>query len=76
MGEVIDFARERAIRGSDLEDCVSCLIQTEVRESEPIDQRPNYVEGTGQMCASCYGDNIQETKKFAEVLELSNRGYE
>ena len=75
MGEVIDLSRERALRGSksELEDCVECFAQTKVRKDETIDERPNYIRGSGQLCVSCYGDNFLATKQFAEVL--NSTGY-
>jgi len=37
-----------------LEKCVSCGGETPYAITAPIDQRYNYVEGAGQLCAECF----------------------
>ena len=34
--------------------CVSCGTDTKVPKSRHIDQRPHYVEGSGQLCVECF----------------------
>ena len=34
--------------------CVSCGVETAYDESIHVDMRNGYVEGLGQLCASCY----------------------
>lgn len=34
--------------------CVSCNTVTEVLVTEPVQNRPHYVEGAGQLCEKCY----------------------
>lgn len=34
--------------------CVSCNTATEVLVTEPVQNRPHYVECAGQLCEKCY----------------------
>lgn len=36
------------------ERCVSCYELTDVRKDTPVDERPNYIEGAGQLCPECW----------------------
>jgi len=38
--------------GKDL--CVLCLEETQYNADDHIDDRKNYVEGSGQFCVECY----------------------
>ena len=68
IAEIIPFPMEIS-KARELENCVSCNEQTDIRRDEPIDLRPNYVKGMGQMCGGCYGGKIINTKQFAEALD-------
>lgn len=37
----------------DTDSCVICGADTGIRSSAPIDTRSGYVEGAGQLCATC-----------------------
>ena len=41
--------------GNELEKCVSCGNETNVRVDTHVDARLYYVEGAGQLCPDCYG---------------------
>ena len=41
-------------KGTDL--CVLCGAETGIPTETPIDQRVGYVEGSGQICRKCAGD--------------------
>ena len=40
---------------NDTETCVYCGEKTTVRICTPIEERPNYLSGCGQLCPKCYG---------------------
>ena len=42
--------------------CVSCGAYTGYKFSTPVAQRYNYVEGSGQLCAKCYGETYKINK--------------
>lgn len=70
MGELINLQEVREARKLNaLEICVNCKNSTNIRRDEPIDLRPNYVEGVGQFCVPCYKLNIIQTMQFAEALD-------
>ena len=68
--EIISFPTEV----SELEICVSCDGPTKIRKDEPVELRPCYIEGAGQLCGSCYRINIIQTKEFIEVLDRRRYG--
>ena len=45
----------KPIEGSELEKCVLCGDETNVRVDTHIDAREYYVEGAGELCPKCYG---------------------
>ncbi|MEK6898116.1 MAG: hypothetical protein AABX28_02035 [Nanoarchaeota archaeon] len=51
-----------AADSGEFETCVSCLDVTPIPVGTPIDVRTNYVEGGGQLCASCYLKTYYPTK--------------
>lgn len=40
--------------GNDLEKCVTCDFETNVKINTRVDMRECYVEGAGQLCEDCY----------------------
>ncbi len=44
----------RCIEGNELEKCVSCGNETNVKVKTRVDMREYYVEGAGQLCVGCY----------------------
>ncbi|MCK4647654.1 hypothetical protein KAT24_01855 [Candidatus Pacearchaeota archaeon] len=44
----------RYIEGNELEKCVLCDNETNVKVKTRIDMREYYVEGAGQLCPGCY----------------------
>ncbi len=41
-------------RQSEMEICVECGATTSIPVSMPIDMRPNFVSGCGQLCPECF----------------------
>ena len=39
---------------NEMEKCVLCGKATDIPYAAPIDQRPFYIEGAGQLCEECY----------------------
>ena len=54
---------------SGLEICASCKKPTDVRKDTPIKQRGYYIKGGGQLHPSCYEENLEATRQFAETLD-------
>ena len=46
--------------------CVLCGKPTRYTKDIPIDEREGYIEGSGQLCPSCYMDIYFNTKRVAE----------
>lgn len=44
----------RTDRTCETEKCIYCGANTTVPVSAPIESRPNYVSGCGQLCPECY----------------------
>ena len=46
--------------------CVLCGKPTCYTKDTPIDERQEYIEGSGQLCPSCYRDIYLNKKRIAE----------
>lgn len=40
----------------EFERCTLCGVTTKIKKDTPIDRRPYYIEGGGQLCRKCYCD--------------------
>ena len=81
MAQILDLskimeARDRAkrIEGSELEVCVSCNEFTDTPIDTPVDLRPNYIDGVGDYCNSCYDANVKATKQLVNRLDRRRYG--
>ena len=43
-------------QGVQMEGCVLCRAPADYPKGTPISDRDNYIEGIGQLCATCYED--------------------
>ena len=62
----------------DMEICVHCGTVTSVPVSMPIESRPNYISGCGQLCPECYaklGDSLDDNdaQLVCAVLEKGEK---
>ena len=70
-----------------IEKCVSCGVDTQYRFNDHIDYRTGYVEGSGQLCYSCWsgkpnagaicipGRDVRETPNDADLGEKVRKIY-
>lgn len=42
--------------------CVVCGEDTLIPKDRPVDLRPNYVEGAGQLCSKCWNEVYRNVK--------------
>lgn len=57
-----------------MEKCVNCGKQTTVPADAPIESRPNFISGCGQLCPDCYArlcdsfEDDESSKLISSVL--------
>lgn len=65
---------------SKYEMCIICGAVTSVDKTTPIDKRPDYLPGAGQLCRKCAGENSDDEQKamrsgFVYTLPVYQRKY-
>jgi hypothetical protein len=54
LADIYNFNQEKNKRSDEYERCVICNKLTDVKVSTPVENRPHYVEGIGQLCRKCF----------------------
>lgn len=60
MGKIVKFRTLKIDDPGEYETCVICKGKTDVKKDQPIYRRHGYIEGSGQLCRSCYDDLKQQ----------------